>query len=161
MVAVGTFVLVNGEVCRTLKVENSKSVECNRFVALDRSGLNKRPISQHYKEIVQSDDTISIKTDDIEDIVFVFHREQLKEWMVGHGSHASYFVRFQFDGQEIPAESFVCFPDLSPEYHFSDRSYALEAFQTLGRMADASATILTRAAESQGRSGSAPLRHRG
>ena len=168
MVAIGTFVCCNGKIYRTLRhesiVENPKSsttIISTEYFPISESKIKRRALLQAslspFKELVQGSETTSIRASDIDEVAFVFHENNFAEKHLAHGCTLSYLVRYTDKDEYIDSDTFYCFPDLSPNYPLNERSFVMEVFQELSRIADASATILTRAAESQGRSGSAQV----
>ena len=166
----GTFVCSQGTIYRTVgRLTTSQNdiagkenvIRVVEYVPVEESKIEARAVLEAslspFNELVQGCQISTISTSDIDEIAFVFHEKNFVEYHVAPGFRLAFFVRYTEDDQYIDADTFYCFPDLSPKYPLHERSFALEVFQELSRIADASATILTRAAESQGRSGSAQV----
>ncbi len=156
IIAVGTFVTVNGGIYRIVSYDTKqKTLKINSFIDFTGSEITHVPIfsgaGREHVEVVQTLNGIIMSPSLLTSVVFILRPSDLLtgKYVGGDGMEDIYVVRFRSDGKGI-SKSFVPFPDDSPYYPVVESSYALEVYKDLSRFADSAASILTRAAESQG-----------
>jgi hypothetical protein len=162
MVAVGTFFQCDNHILRVVSQEvttvgkkSDLQLSLNEFILLQDSDLSQAPIfagpGRYHVEVVQTLRQFCVSdASALKHIVFVLstHELELAKYVGGDGMEDLYVLRYRSDGKAIP-KTFVAFPDDSAFYPLMENSYALEVYKDLARIADAAASILTRAAESQ------------
>ena len=104
MVAIGTFVSCNGKIYRTIRRgissndENENTLVVNEFIGIGDSNIQPRAVLEAglslFNELVQGCKCTTISASEIEEIAFVFHEKDVKEYHVAHGFQLAYFVRF-------------------------------------------------------------------
>jgi hypothetical protein len=134
----------------------STMVTLNKFAPLAVCHLRRAPITEgwgrYLNEVVMTSSLKSFESATLElQVAFVMTEKELevREYQRADGSDILKVVQYRSDNQPL-GESFVGFPDWSPEYPLIEVSYSMIVFDGLSQIADKAGDLLTREAVSQG-----------